>query len=130
MGGDRHFLLRRMKFASPENVRGSEIKIEESAARILIDSLTGALAAPRLAFELTMATETKVVMRLTRSQHMAVLDVLMEHVRVPDHTEFFINCSTSPPTETTIGELLRLFGDASEFEAGGTDSIHAPSHES
>jgi hypothetical protein len=50
-GGDRHFLLRRMKFNSPENVRGSEIKIEESAAQVLIDALSAALAAPRLPVE-------------------------------------------------------------------------------
>jgi hypothetical protein len=63
------------------------------------------------------ATETKVVTRLTRSQHMAVLDVLMEHIRVPDHTEVFFNCSTSPPTETSIGDLLQLFGNVREFES-------------
>jgi hypothetical protein len=47
---------------------------------------------------------------------MAVLDALMEHLRCPNRTENFVNCSTAPPTETSYGELLKLFGDMSELE--------------
>lgn len=47
-GGDRHFLLRRTKWHAAENVRGSEIKLEEAAALILVQSLASALAAPRM----------------------------------------------------------------------------------
>jgi hypothetical protein len=59
----------------------------------------------------------KIVIRLTRSQQMAVLDALMEHLRCPDHTENFVNCSMSPPTETNYGQLLKIFSDLSEIEA-------------
>lgn len=58
----------------------------------------------------------KIVFRLTRSQQMAVLDALMEHLRCPEHTENFVNCSTAPPTETSFGDLLQLFSDLSEVE--------------
>jgi hypothetical protein len=64
-----------------------------------------------------MMSETKIVLRLTRSQQMAILDVLMEHVRCANHTENFVNCSTAPPTETTYGDLLQIFSDTSEVEA-------------
>ena len=49
---------------------------------------------------------------------MAILDVLMEHMRCPDHIENFVDCSTAPPTETSYGDLLTVFSDTSEVELG------------
>lgn len=59
----------------------------------------------------------KVVLRLTRSQQMAVLSALMDYHHYHSHSEVFIDCSTDPPTETSLGELLRIFGDTSEMES-------------
>jgi hypothetical protein len=64
-------------------------------------------------------SEARIVLRITRSQQMAILDALIEHMRCSDHTENFVNCSASPPTETTLGELLNLFSDTSEVELAG-----------
>ncbi len=58
----------------------------------------------------------KIVYRLTNSQRMAVLDALLEHMRCPHSTQSFINCSTAPPTETTLGDLLLLFSEHREME--------------
>lgn len=46
-GAERHFLLRRTKWLTSDIVRGSEIKLDEPAARVLIDALGAALLAPR-----------------------------------------------------------------------------------
>lgn len=63
-----------------------------------------------------MTGDLKIVYRLTNSQRMALLDALLEHLRCPDHTECFINCSTAPPTETTLGDILLLFSENREME--------------
>jgi hypothetical protein len=53
----------------------------------------------------------KIILELTRSQHMALVDAMTEFVRYSD-TESFIDCSTNPETVTTPGELLRLVSEA------------------
>lgn len=58
----------------------------------------------------------KVVMRMTRSQQMALVDILCEHMVNPEATQIFTNCSVDPPTDTTTPELLRLVSDHSEME--------------
>ena len=57
-----------------------------------------------------MTDTHKVTITLTRSQQMALIDMLIEYVRTPDHTEQFINVSTDEVT--TPGELLRLISEA------------------
>lgn len=61
--------------------------------------------------------QTTVVLRISRSQQMAILDVLMEHMRCPNHTEEFIDVSTD--TTTNYGDLLTVFGDTSEMKLAG-----------
>lgn len=50
----------------------------------------------------------KLTLTLTTSQRMALLDVLVGHLAAPGSVEVFIDCSTSPATETTIEQLLAL----------------------
>jgi hypothetical protein len=56
--------------------------------------------------------------KLTNSQRMALIDALTGHwVNCEgDITETFVDCSTNPPTETTLGDLIRLFTDMSAME--------------
>lgn len=60
--------------------------------------------------------KTVFVLRLTRSQQMALLDVLTEHLQCPGSTEIFIDCSTMPPTETTVSDLLLRLSNLTEME--------------
>ena len=45
---------------------------------------------------------------LTRSQQMALIDILMAYLRLEDQPQEFINCSSSEEIVTTTGELLSL----------------------
>ncbi len=54
----------------------------------------------------------KFTMELTMSQKMALTDALVEHIRCPNSTEVFVDCSQEPAIETSIGELIRLVTDA------------------
>jgi hypothetical protein len=51
---------------------------------------------------------------ITRSQQMALIDVLVAYVRTPDSIETFVDCSTNPETTTSVGELLVLLTEARE----------------
>lgn len=64
------------------------------------------------------------IVRMTRSQQMAVLDVIMEHMRLPGATEYFVDMSTDPPTQTTLGELLTVFSHG-EIDRGEDGTIPA-----
>jgi hypothetical protein len=46
---------------------------------------------------------------LTESQRMALCTVISEQMRRPDGPEVHIDCSQSPPVETTLGDLLAIF---------------------
>lgn len=59
----------------------------------------------------------KFTIELTMSQKMALTDALVEHIRCPNSTEVFVNCSETPPIETSIGELIRLVTDAKYIPA-------------
>lgn len=60
-----------------------------------------------------MTTSGRFILELTHSQHMALLDVIMAHLRNPNEPQNFINCSTPEPCEeTSTGDLLRLVSDA------------------
>lgn len=61
-----------------------------------------------------------IILRISRSQQMALLDIIMEHLRCPNYTEVFIDCSTSPPTETTISDLLNVVGRMDEMDLSET----------
>jgi len=50
----------------------------------------------------------RIILRLTRGQQMALIDIITEHLRCPNHTETFVNCSEANAPETSIGEILRL----------------------
>lgn len=49
-------------------------------------------------------TNVQLVLRLTRSQHMALLDVLLEAARDPAKTQVFVNCAED--VTITISDLL------------------------
>lgn len=46
---------------------------------------------------------------ITESQRMALVTLLGEYIRTPEHTEVFINCSEPIAVETTPEELFNLF---------------------
>ena len=54
-----------------------------------------------------------VVLRLTRSQQMALVDILIAYMRSDDVQEFV---DVAADVTTTPGELLRLVGDLREME--------------
>lgn len=56
----------------------------------------------------------KFQLELTHSQHMALLDLITAAIRCncDARIEELVNCSTSPETITTPGELLRIVSDA------------------
>ena len=60
--------------------------------------------------------KTIMILRLTRSQQMALVDVLLEHLRDPNGSREFVDCSSNPATTTTVGELLALVGSVCEIE--------------
>jgi hypothetical protein len=49
-------------------------------------------------------------LRLTRSQQMALLDILLVYVRLPDEPQEFVDVLRD--VTTTTGELLQLIGNA------------------
>lgn len=55
----------------------------------------------------------RVILKLTRSQQMALVDILIAYMRGDDVQEF-VDVTTN--TTTTPGELLRLIGDTSHME--------------
>lgn len=57
---------------------------------------------------------TKVVLRLTRSQQMALLDILVAYCRLPDQSQEFVDVIED--VTTTTGELLTVVADLSEVE--------------
>lgn len=70
-----------------------------------------------------MAKDTVIVVRMSHSHWMALLDVLLEHLRCEGHTEQFVNCSLAPAVETSYGELLQVFSSVREYEV---DSLPLP----
>lgn len=67
--------------------------------------------------------DTVMVVRMSHSHWMALLDVLLEHMRCEGHTERFTNCSLFPPVETDYGDLLEVFSSVREIE---TTSLPLP----
>jgi hypothetical protein len=61
----------------------------------------------------------KYQIEMTRSQVMAIVNVLIEYQRIPDHAELFVNCSEDPAVETTPEELLELFHSAKPMRPVG-----------
>jgi hypothetical protein len=59
-----------------------------------------------------------IVIRATRSQQMALIELIHEHMR-RGGTELFQDCSTRPATSTTPGELLRLVSNGHEVDLPG-----------
>ncbi len=58
-----------------------------------------------------------IILRLTRSQQMALIDLITEFIRCDfGHAELFQDCSTVPAISTTPGELLRLVSAGQEVE--------------
>jgi hypothetical protein len=55
-----------------------------------------------------------IVLRLTRSQQMALVDILIDYVRQPDSIQTLIDVQND--TETTVGELLSLVASTREIE--------------
>jgi hypothetical protein len=51
-------------------------------------------------------------MELTGSQKLALVDALLELIRIPDTTQKFVDCSRTPAVETTVTELLELVAEA------------------
>lgn len=58
-----------------------------------------------------------IVLRITRSQQMALIELISEFIRCDrGHVEIFLDCSTNPSTSTTPGELLRLVSAGQNVE--------------
>lgn len=57
---------------------------------------------------------TTIVLRVTRSQQMALIDILIDYIRMPEHTEQFIDVAND--VTTTPGELLSLVSSLQEVE--------------
>lgn len=55
-----------------------------------------------------------IVLRLTRSQQMALLDLLIAYVRLPDEVQIFVDVTED--RTTTTGELLSLVASLREVE--------------
>lgn len=55
----------------------------------------------------------RVVVKLTRSQQMALVDILVAYMRT-DEPQEFVDVTTD--TTTTPGDLVRLIGDTSNLE--------------
>lgn len=53
-----------------------------------------------------------VVMRMTRSQHMALMSVLLEAARDESKTQIFVDCSTPETVQTSLGDLLVVATEA------------------
>jgi hypothetical protein len=51
-------------------------------------------------------------MELTSSQKLALVDALLELIRLPGSTQTFVDCSKTPPVETTVTDLIRLVTDS------------------
>jgi hypothetical protein len=61
-------------------------------------------------------SEPRIIYRLTNSQRMALQQILLEHMRCPNASASFIDCSISPPRETTYKDLLLLFSENRPME--------------
>jgi hypothetical protein len=59
-----------------------------------------------------------IIIRCTRAQQMALVELITEHIR-RDGTELFQDTSTRPATSTTPGELLRLVSDGHNIDLPG-----------
>jgi hypothetical protein len=57
----------------------------------------------------------KLHIEITESQLMALRSAISEHHRCPGASESYIDCSTSPPTETTLENLLGGLMDPSKI---------------
>lgn len=53
-----------------------------------------------------MGSSNQLLLRLTRSQQMALIDVLIAYVRLADQPQEFVDVANN--VTTTTGELLRL----------------------
>jgi hypothetical protein len=62
------------------------------------------------------------IVALTRSQQMALIDLIAHSLRCrcDSRIEEFIDASTSPTVRTSPGELLRLVSEAPAFADGGS----------
>jgi hypothetical protein len=65
-------------------------------------------------------SEPTILIPVTRSQQMALIDILTYHIRRTDEVQVFVNCSSHPVTETTTGELLRIVQEANAELIVGT----------
>lgn len=52
------------------------------------------------------------ILRMTRSQQMALLSIIMTHAGNEAEPQQFINCSEDPAVTTTSGELLQMVMEA------------------
>ena len=57
----------------------------------------------------------KYILELTRAQHMALLDLIIECIREQKPTLYY-DYSTDPPTETRPSELMRAVTEATFIE--------------
>lgn len=61
----------------------------------------------------------KYTVELSRSQHMALIDLIAHFLRCScdQRIEEFVDCSSARDTVTTPGELLRIVADAKQIPA-------------
>jgi hypothetical protein len=60
-------------------------------------------------------SNVRVVLRLTRSQQMALADILLAYIRL-DEPQEFVDCSSPECVTTTTADLLALVTDLRELE--------------
>lgn len=69
----------------------------------------------------------RMIVKLTRSEQLAVLNVLIEHWQGCENvTENFVDALTDPPTTVSYGDLLVKFvrmGDCEDESENKTDSV-------
>lgn len=62
------------------------------------------------------------ILKITNSQRMAMLDELISAIETLGADYTFVDCSTDPPTETTLGDLLKLVDGAKPERSGARDA--------
>jgi hypothetical protein len=56
------------------------------------------------------------ILKITRSQHMALIDILLDHVQNSNVPHEFVDCSEDPPITTIDHELLSWIVDTAVEE--------------
>jgi hypothetical protein len=56
------------------------------------------------------------MMQLSSSQKLALVDALLELIRIPGTTQTFVDCSKTPAVETSVTDLLKLVTESVAYQ--------------